>query len=332
MKDTNPQLPDKTRSSIRIKAVPVAGYNKMSTLVKGVYLESKLGDVLRDLEEQVGTGVVNLGNFKYQNRETIDQIIVPPSTLYQALKYLDRTFGFNHGLSNISSSSFESILSKKKRTSTFAIEDEFKPIVYIKNISETAKFPAISITQLSSSSSHQDDLLNTFDGKTYYTYNNVETEYTGNTAYATYGSKMRHVVKPKDELFYTIEIDTPQFINDYGITTKKDSAPYDNSGQINRTGFFKDHTGYERTETHIQAGWSKMFTQLSVMKVYLEKWLLLSTILDSGYGAIFKSNIIDNRDLTGNYVVKVSQAHFIRAKRDWECGVTLHLIRSNRII
>jgi hypothetical protein len=143
---------------------------------------------------------------------------------------------------------------------------------------------------------------------------------------------MTHVVKPKDELYRAIEISTEDFANSYGITTKKDKLFYDKVSQFWRTSFFKDHTGYEDSETHIRAIHSKFFAQMSVLKIHLEKWLMLKNLLDVGKGIIFRSNINDVRDLTGNYVLKYSLTHFIRGTRDWECGVTLHLIRTNRII
>ena len=188
------------------------------------------------------------------------------------------------------------------------------------------------MTQLSSDNKSQDDLLNIFDGKNFYTYNPVETEYTGNTIFSLYGNTMKHVVKPKDELFKTIELDTQEFAEKYGITTKKGSKIFHSTkGQENRTSFFKDHTGYGDVETHIRAIHSKFFAQMSLLKVHLEKWLLLENLIYVGTGAAFRSNIQDIRDLTGNYVMKFSLTHFIRADRDWECGVTLHLIRTNRI-
>lgn len=329
LKDTDPQIPDKTRSAIRIKAVPIEGYNAMTTLVKGVYLESSLSAIISDLNGQVDSADI-LSSNSDTNTETLDQVIVPPSTLYNTLKYLDRTFGFFHGLAAISSNSIQSGRGKGKKSSS-VIDNNFKSEVHITNLSQISGFAPIVITQLSATAD-QEDLLNRFDGKNFYTYNPIETEYIGNTAYSTYGSTMRHVVKPRDELFHTIEIDTTDFINNYGIITKKNSAPFNAPAQLDRTGFFKDHTGYDRSPTHIEAGYSKMFSQMSLLKIHLEKWLLLENLLKIGYGVTFKSNIQDNRDLTGNYVVKVSQAHFIRATRDWECGVTLHLIRSNRII
>jgi hypothetical protein len=70
---------------------------------------------------------------------------------------------------------------------------------------------------------------------------------------------------------------------------------------------------------------------MSIMKVHLEKWLILENLLEVGNGVIFRSKITDVRDLTGNYISKFSMTHFIRATRDWECGVTLHLIRTNRV-
>lgn len=325
MKDTQPQIPDKIRSSIRVRAVPLEGYSVMTAFVNGVYLGSNLRTIVTDLVSKAGGELLYDG--LQENTTTYDQIIVPPSPLYKALQYLNRTFGFFNGLAGIYSST-----AKVQRRSNAAIVANLKPRVYIRNMTEGKKFSDITITQLSTDSNQQEELLNIFDGKTFYTYNSVETEYVGNTIFSMYGNKMKHVVKPRDELYRTIELDTEEFAKEYGITTNKKLDLFHSiQAQNKRTSFFKDHTGYDDSQTHIRAIHSKFFAQMSVLKVHLEKWLILENLLNVGTSATFRSKIQDVRDLTGNYVLKFSLTHFVRATRDWECGVTLHLIRTNRI-
>jgi hypothetical protein len=325
MKDSMPEIPDKIRSAIRIRAVPLEAYRAMTAFVNGVYLESTLRSIVTDLASQVGAEMYYDG--VGENVTPYDQIIVPPSPFYKALQYLNRTFGFFHGLAGIYSSS-----NKVTRKSNSAVVADIKPRIYLRNMTQGKKFSDITITQLSTDNRDQEKLLNIFDGKTFYTYNPVETEYTGNTIFSMYGNKMKHVVKPRNELYRTIELDTEAFAKEYGITTKKDHSLFHSvKGQQKRVSFFKDHTGYDDNETHIQSIHSKYFAQMSLLKVHLEKWLLLEQLVNVGISAKFNSNIQDVRDLTGIYVVKFSLVHFIRATRDWECGVTLHLIRTNRI-
>jgi len=325
MKDSQPQIPDKIRSAIRIRAVPLEGYSVMTSYVNGVYLGSNLRTIVKDLVSQSG------GDLYYDgqggNSEVYDQIIVPPAPLYKVLQYLDRTFGFFNGLAGITSNSI-----KTKRKSNSAIQSDIKPKVYIKNLSAGTNFAKVTITQLSTDSRNQEDLLNIFDGKTFYTYNPVETEYTGNAIFSLYGNTMKHIVKPRDQLYKTISLDTTQFANDYGITTKKNQVFFSKKGQEKRISIFKDHTGYDSNETHIRAIHSKFFGQMSILKVHLEKWLILENLLDVGNGTIFRSKITDVRDLTGHYISKYCLAHFIRGSRDWQCGVTLHLVRTNRVM
>lgn len=324
MKDTQPQIPDKIRSAVRIRAVPLESYRIMTSFVNGVYLESTLRSIVTDLVGQAGGELIydEIG----ENTTGYDQIIIPPSTLYQALKYLNRTFGFFNGLTGIFSAA-----TKIQRKSNSAILAEIKPRVYVKNLSASKQFSKMTITQLSSDNRDQEKLMDVFDGKSFYTYNPVETEYVGNTIFSKYGNTMRHVVKPRDSLFQTIDIDTDEFANDYGITTKKDQIFFSKKGQEKRISYFKDHTGYDDEQTFIRSTYSKFFAQMSLLKIHLEKWLIFENLLNVGSGATFKSNIQDVRDLTGNYVLKFSLVHFIRAKRDWECGVTIHLIRTNRV-
>lgn len=323
IKDRQPEIPDKTRSAVRIRAVPIEGYSAMTTFVNGVYLETNLRTIVDALAEQAGAKLeFDEGG---ANENVYDQIIVPPAPLYKALKYLDRTFGFFNGLAGIYSSSI-----KVERKSNSAVLAKIKPTISIKNLTQSKQFGKLVITQLASDAKDE-ELLNVFDGKTFYTYNPVETEFTGNTIYSMYGNKMKHIIKPSNELYRTVEIDTADFANANGIITKKDQLFFNKQAQEKRTSFFKDHTGHDDDDTFISAIHSKYFTQMSLLKIHLEKWLLLENLLKIGEGVKFNSQITDIRDLTGDYVLKFSLTHFIRATRDWECGVTLHLIRTNRV-
>jgi hypothetical protein len=323
MKDTNPQIPDKIRSAVRIRAVPLEGYRSMTTFVNGVYLNSDLRTIVTSLASSAGMKLnYDTSN---ENKRKYDQIIVPPAPLYNALQYLDRTFGFFDGLAGIYSTSV------KTARSSSTVTANIKPELYIKNLTHGSKSSDVTITQFSTDNPDQEKLFDVFDAKTFYTYNPVETEYSGNTIFSMYGSKMRHVVKPRNELYHVIDLDTNDFANSYGIVTKKDQVFFSKKGQENRISFFKDHTGYDNTETHIRAIYSKFFAQMSLLKITLEKWLMLENLLKVGISVKFNSGIQDVRDVTGIYVSKFSMIHFLRAKRDWECEVTLHLIRTNRI-
>lgn len=324
MKDSQPQIPDKTRSSMRIKAVSLEAYHLMNAFVNEVYLGTTLETIVSDLVSKSG-GVLEYDSMS-QNTEKIDQIIIPPAPLYQVLKYLNRTFGFFHGLAGIYSTAI-----KTSRKSNSAIAAGFPPKLFIRNLTQSIKTKNITITQLSSTSRQQEELFEVFDGKSFYTYNPVETEYTANTAFSLYGPTMKHIVKPRDELFTTLEIDTNDFANQFGLITKKNQLFVNTLAQSNRVGFFKDHTGYDKSETHIEANYSKPFSRISLLKIHLEKFLLLDKLMQVGTGIKFNSYVTDVRDLTGDYIMQMSQVHFIRAKRDWECGVTLHAIRTNRV-
>ena len=323
LKDQQPQIPDKIRSATRIRAVPIEAYSAMTSFVNGVYLETTLRNIVTDLVDQAGAKL----EFDTTNENTTpyDQIIVPPSSLYKALKYLNRTFGFFNGLAGIYSSSI-----KIERKSNSAVLAKIQPRIHIKNLTKSKEFGKVVVTQLASDSK-EEDLLDVFDGKTFYTYNPVETEFTANTAFSLYGNKMVHVVKPRNELFRAIEVNTTDFANEYGIITKKDQLFFSKQGQEKRVSYFKDHTGYDDEETFIRAIYSKYFSQMSLLKVHLEKWLILENLMNIGTGVKFNSQITDVRDLTGKYVLKFSLIHFLRASRDWECGVTMHLIRTNRV-
>ena len=86
---------DKTRVPISFTAVPRDAFKIMTNYVNDVYENASLGYVVEDIVGKSG-GIVKQ-DLTGRNLEPLDQIIVPPTTLYQALKHLNRTFGVFDG-------------------------------------------------------------------------------------------------------------------------------------------------------------------------------------------------------------------------------------------
>jgi hypothetical protein len=254
--------------------------------------------------------------------EVIDQILIPPMTLYQALKYLNKTFGIYNGISSF-----------------YCLEDKPKSRLFIKNLtSKGISRNVAAIWQLAAGTSNETALtsadLEDAGGQSYYTYREIETQYKGNTSFSIYGPKMVHIVKPGNKLYSKIEINTEEFVKKYGLLFTGRSIYYDKETlrPESRMSWFKDHTGYEETQSHINANWGKLFSDLSTIIISLERNVYLLPLLNVGESVMFASMIDNMKDFGGKYILSSTEMSFTRAEREFTTNVKLTLIRSNRTL
>lgn len=302
---------DAKRTPISFTAVPRDAFKIMSTYVNDVYENASLGYVVEDIVGKSG-GIVKQDNTG-RNLEPLDQIIVPPTTLYQALKHLNRTFGVFDGWLGLWCS--------------------YDKKLYLKNLTSKMKSSHLFTVHQFASNIDNSEILKILDDKTYYTKYDVKTNYTGNSKFAVFAPTMKHIVKPKDKLSNTIQLDLETFCQQYGLISKKNKIFFDNSAisTTKRQRIYKDHTGYELSQSFINANMAEAIGDLSEIKIRLEKFLRLKSLMNVGEGVMFVSKVDDYKDLTGKYILRASQLDFMKAK-DWESSATLRLIRTNRII
>jgi hypothetical protein len=302
---------DIKRVPISFTAVPRDAFKIMSNYVNDVYENASLGYVVQDIVRKSGGVVVQ--DQTGRNLEVLDQVIVPPTTLYQALKHLNRTFGIFNGWLGLWCS--------------------YDKKLYLKNLTDKMKSSHLFTVYQFASNVDNSDLLNSLDDKTYYTKYDVKTAYAGNTKFAVFAPTMRHIVKPKDKLSSTIQLNLEDFSKQYGLISKKNKIFFDNLA-INsqkRQRIYKDHTGYESSQSFINANMAEEIGDLAEITIKLEKFLRLQSLMSVGEGIMFVSRIDDYQDLTGKYILRGSQMDFLKS-RDWESSATLRLMRTNRII
>lgn len=311
MQNTIQSDTDVSRSPISISAVSRKAFTTMSTYVNEVYEYSSIGYVIEDIVSK------SKGLIKYdttgRNLEILDQVLVPPTTLYQAIKYLNRTFGIFNGWLGL-----------------WCSHDNK---VYLKNLTNKMRSSYLfSIYQLASNVDN-DDVITTLEDNMYYTIYDIETKYTANTKFAVFAPTMKHIVKPKDKLTQTIELDLESFCKQYGLISQKNKIFFDNQAISSslRKRIYKDHTGYESNQSFINANMAEEIGDLSEIKIKLEQNLKLKNLINVGEAVSFISKIDDYKELTGIYILRASQLNFSKAK-DWESSADLRLIRTNRII
>lgn len=311
MQNTIQTNTDVKRSPISISAVSRKAFTTMSTYVNEVYENATMGYVIEDIVSKA-KGLIKQDSTG-KNLDILDQVIVPPTTLYQAIKHLNRTFGVFDGW--------------------LGLWCTYDNKVYLKNLTNKMKSSYLfSVYQLAGNVDNS-KIIETLDDTIYYTTYDIQTSYTGNTKFAVFAPTMKHIVKPKDKLSQTIELQLESFAKQYGLVSQKNKIFFDNQAisSTNRQRVYKDHTGYESSQSFINANMAEEIGDLSEIRIKLEQNLKLQNLMDVGEAVSFTSKIDDYKDLTGIYIMRATQLNFSKAK-DWESSADLRLIRTNRII
>jgi hypothetical protein len=258
-----------------------------------------------------------------ENREVIDQVLIPPITLYQALKYLNKNFGLFNGLATF-----------------YCFQDKPKSVLFIKNITSKMMSTTVATIYQVASGGDNTEILDSADladqgvSQPYYTHQQIESQYKGNTAFTIFGPKMIHIVKPRDTLYKRIDIITEDFAKTYGLIYGGKTIYYDKSAidSNNRVSFFKDHIGYEDTQTHINANWSRLISDLASLVVTIERNIFIMPLMKVGEAVNFISQIENMKDTQGQYILASTDISFARSEREYAASAKLHLIRTNRTL
>ncbi len=310
----------KDRSAVQITTVCKEPFKIMNTYVNGVYQGMTLQSIVSDISNRLGATVDYDTNG--MNTEVIDQVLVPPMTFYQALRYLDKTFGLFNGMASF-----------------ICLQEKPQPKIYIKNLTSRAKNSNNSMIQQLASGSGAEEVFkdsgqSPSGGYNYYTFRDIETNYKGNTALSIFGPRMIHIVKPSKKLYHKIDMTTEDFAITYGIAHMGKTIYYDKESlkTDRRIAFFKDHTGYEETQTHINANWSRLLSDLSTVIITLERNIQIEPLINVGDAIGFFSLIDNMKDFQGRYILSATDLSFQRGKREFESEAKLTLIRSNRTL
>jgi len=313
MKSLNPQKNMKDRSKVEVITVCRKPFQTMSTIVNSLYYDSDIQSAVNNLvQRRIKTGATLNYDGQGTNNEKIDQILIPPTTFYNAIRYLDHYFGIYDGLLGF-----------------FCLWDN---TIYLKNLTKKPiTSHTFTIHQLSTDGKETDTVTAPADGKSFYTYQNIETTYMGNSVIAVTAPTLKYIVKPKDTLSHTIDINMNTFSGKYGIIAKNKKIFFDNEALGNsRQRIYTEHTGYEKTESFINASLSKEIAELTSIYIsFNSKNISLLNLMHVGEAIKLNSKISDYAQLTGKYVLKSSELSFVRLK-EWEVNADVNLIRTNK--
>jgi len=315
----------KDRVPLEITTVCGEPFKTMSTYVNKIYSDTTIEDVINGLVSETDATVkIDSDGI---NSESIDQVCIPPSTLYKIIKeynsesidpfdgFLDQRFGLFDGIPGI-----------------FCQHDN---VIYIKNLTEKMKkAQAFTVYQLSQSGEDKEIIEKSIDGENFYTYANLSFHYSGNAKFAVISPTIKHIVKPKDALYSTIEQNLSDICSNYGLIDGDDKMDIDPKiSSSKRITYHIQDTGNESVETQFNSRISRMVSDLNSVSLNLERNLPILNLMEVGECVKLNTQITEYIDLAGKYILWSSDLNFGRhGGGEFQATATINLVRTNKKI
>jgi len=294
------------RTAISIVCIPEKEMFSLSTLVNKIYYGKTLQEILTDLandayaELEIDTDDLNT--------EILDQVVIPPISLNRAIGYLDSIFGFYKGTMGWTIS-----------------ENKIKMYNLTKRMNKADTF---IIYQLVSGDDNSEVIEKCNDGKRFYTYELIRSDYSANTRFTNEGKTINHIVKPRDTLYGNVNLDLENVCKTYGLLSKRDATIFFNP-VLNRTKYHVDHTGYDTNDTFAISRVSAPVKNMATIRFNIERNLRILNLSNVGHPVQLSVNIMENKDLSGKYILRSTDLHFNRAG-EWQAVATVRLMRTHQ--
>jgi len=318
----------KVRTPFQITTIVRKPFQTMASLVNDVFIGENLNSVISSLVSDTGA-TVEYDTFG-QNTTVIDQVCVPPMSLYKIIKeynknggdifdgYLDQRFGLFSG--------------------TPGVFCQYDNKIYIKNLtSKMGMNQAFTVYQLSSSSGKSKLAQKIYDdadnlGNVFYTYDSVSTSYSGNARFADTGSYIHQLVRPKDTIssMLVFDLDSIAKENSLYFSNKIKNKNLFIDKMANRTIYYNEDTGYETDLTQFKSRYGRSVSDLSSISLNIERNLPVLNLINVGECVKFKPSTIEYQDFEGKYILWSSILHFEREGTQWATTAQINLNRTNK--
>jgi len=321
-KQTESSSQQKDRGILSVRTVVRPAYQIINSLVNAVFIGKDLNSIITSLASSVGAKLVFDSDGR--NDSSIDQVCIPPTTFYKIIKeydrnnpevfdgFLDQRFGLFNGVPGV-----------------FC---QFDKTVYIKNLtSKMNKSPAFTIYQMATDTETkrmEEIIKKSTDGETFYTYDTIHTDYAANAKFASLGSNINHIIKPKDTLSAILNQNLETVAETYGLIYQNKKI-FKNSA-IDRKKYYNEDTGNELEQTIFNSRFSRQMADLSTISINLERNLPVLGLIQVGECVDFKPLIVDYLNLSGKYILWSVDIRFTRPST-WETVASVNLIRTNKI-
>ena len=295
-------------------------------MVNDVFIGANLRSIITSLVSDANSTVEY--DSDGENTTPIDQVCIPPTTLYKIIKEHDR----------MSNDIFDGFLDQRFGlfNGTPGVFCQYDNKIYIKNLTaKMSKNQTFTMYHLASDVdkptleriySEVND-LNT----SYYTYDFIDTDYSGNARFATIASNLNHIVKPRNTLYSIITQDLKNVGTNYSLTYKTNTIPrFPIDSNVERTRYFNQDTGYETESILFNSRFGRSLADLSALSLNLERNLPVLPLINVGECVKYKPLTLEYQDLEGKYILWSSTITFGRMGTDWQTTCRVNLVRTNK--
>jgi len=249
---------------------------------------------------------------KNENTDKIMQCCIPPTTLFQAIKFLDSNYGLYSGAPSI-----------------FCQYNDF---LYIMNLSTRIKEKYTLCIEHLTTSFKEENYASLDDKTKFFTFDNLNTNYTGNSRFAVLGGKLKYIVLPSDRLSKTITHDLNTICENYGIiATSKEDSTYTNPSISNRTKYYIENNGLDDSEFFAISKITKEISDVSRLGFSIANDMAIENLIKVGSCVKLKTRTMEYSGVQGNYILFSSDLIWAR-KQDWSTMCNIELIRTNKTV
>lgn len=321
-KDQFSQFTQKDRVHYTVTAVTRQPYKIMTSLVNKVFLGTTLNDVIQSIGKDAGAKSIQYDS-DGQNKNQIDQVVIPPTTFYQVIKefgrtsnflydgYLDGRFGLFNGVPGI-----------------FC---QYDGKLYIKNLTANMKkkeaFTVYQLSQITDKKESDRIMDAVVTGDVFYTYDTINSDYSASPKFSVLGSTLNEIVKPKNTLTATISQTLQGYATDHSLIYQNPNLFLDPI--LDRTKYYTEDTGNEINTTQYNSRYSRVMADTATLSINLERDMPLLQLIQVGESVNFKPLSVEYQELSGKYILWSSSLIFQRSA-NWESAATINLIRTNR--
>ena len=324
-KDESSKQTQKDRTILTVVTVARDAYVIMNSFVNRVFIGTNLANIISRLGSDVGANV----NYDTdgQNTVSIDQVCIPPTTFYRIIKeysrndidmfdgYLDQRFGLFNGTPGVfcqfdKTVNIMNLTRRLKKAQTFTIYE----LAGMRNKKETDRI-----------------MEECLDGKSFYTYDTIQTDYSGNAKFAVLATDIRHLVSPNNTLTATISQNLEDVARSYSVLyqSKSNSPNLYIDPAINRTKYYNQDTGYNLHQELFNSRMGRLISDMSTVSINIERNLPVLSLMQVGECVKFKPKTVEYTDFEGKYILWSSEINFVRPS-DWETTATINLVRTNK--
>lgn len=302
----------KMRQPVTIICIPIDAYRITRRTVNQIFINQRMSSIITVLVQMNG-GKCDINKKTASN--VIAQALIPPMSLYQAIKHLDSTFGiydFGSGCSGYCDYKgtvhcFD-FTSANKQTSSFIIEQ---------------------VSPFKDTELHNKLKTGFSKDKTFYCWNTISSQYDASSKCGVAGYNIKMIAHPTNRLYAKVE-DTFDNVCKYDGINDKGSGVFVHSAiKEVSDNYIISKLGYDVAGSGLPAATRTAISGLTEYNVILERNVVMDPLMQVGTSIELKSQTLDYVALHGRMILKSS---IIMFNKDitWKCGASLNLVRTNR--